>query len=83
MIKSTLFRQWRNMITNGDTELLMRVIGRFLQMLGLILLPLSMVMELTDGLGRSFGVSDMVLMLAFGSAAFLFGRLIEGYAKAS
>ena len=67
---------------NPDTMMDMRAIGRTLQVVGLILLPLSMVMELDGGLGRSFGVSDMVLMLVFGAAAFAVGRLVEGYARA-
>jgi hypothetical protein len=58
----------------------MKALGRGLQLLGLILLPLSMFMEITGALGRSFGVSDMVIMLVFGAAAFYAGRLVEGYA---
>ena len=60
----------------------MRSFGRSLQFLGLTLLPFAMLMELTDGLGRSFGVSDMVIMLVFGVAAFSVGRIVEGYARA-
>ena len=59
----------------------MRSIGRTLQILGLAVLPMSMVLELSGGLGRSFGVSDMVVMLVFGAGAFAAGRLIEGYAR--
>ena len=59
----------------------MRTVGRGLQILGLVLLPLSMLLELTGGLGRSFGLSDMVIMLGFGVAAFLTGRMLEGYAR--
>jgi len=58
----------------------MKSLGRFLQLAGLMLLPLSMFMELTDGLGRAFGVSDMVVMLVFGFATFYIGRIVEGYA---
>ena len=58
----------------------MRAFGRMLQILGLVLLPLSMAMELTGSLGRGFGVSDMVIMLIFGTAAFWVGRMVEGYA---
>ena len=57
----------------------MAALGRFLQILGLLLLPLSMAMELSGGLGRPFGVSDMVVMLVFGAAVFGLGRIIEGY----
>jgi TctA family transporter len=58
----------------------MKAFGKLLQLGGLILLPLSMFMEATGGLGRSFGVSDMVIMLVFGFAAFYVGRIVEGYA---
>ncbi len=60
----------------------MKSIGRALQILGLVLLPLSMLMELDGNLGRSFGVSDMVIMLVFGIGAFAAGRMVEGYARA-
>ena len=48
-------------------------------MFGLVVLPLAMVLELSKLLGRDFGVSDMVIMLVAGAAAFLMGRIIEGY----
>jgi len=57
----------------------MRFLGRSLQMFGLVVLPLAMVLELSKLLGRDFGVSDMVIMLVAGAAAFLMGRIIEGY----
>ena len=60
----------------------MKSFGRGLQLLALILLPLSMLMELDGGLGRAFGVSDMVVMLVFGICAFGAGRLLESYARA-
>ncbi|RIK80359.1 MAG: hypothetical protein DCC68_11040 [Planctomycetota bacterium] len=59
----------------------MRFLGRALQLFGLVVLPLSMVLELSKLLGRDFGVSDMVIMLVAGSAAFLMGRIIEGYGR--
>lgn len=59
----------------------MRILGRTLQLFGLVILPLSMVLELSKLLGRDFGVSDMVIMLVAGTAAFLMGRIIEGYAR--
>ncbi len=59
----------------------MKPFGRLLQITGLALLPLSMFLELSGGLGRSFHVSQMVLMLVFGVAAFYAGRLVEGYAS--
>jgi hypothetical protein len=57
----------------------MRQIGKFLQVLGLVILPAAMLLELSGMLGRK-GVSEMVIMLIFGAAAFGVGRLIEGYA---
>jgi hypothetical protein len=59
----------------------MRVFGRALQFVALALLPLAMVMELTGGLGRRFGVSDMVVMLGYGVLLFLLGRALEMYAR--
>lgn len=59
----------------------MQAIGRVLQILGLVLLPLSMVLELTRILGPDFGVRQMFVMLIFGASAFYLGRLIEGYAR--
>ena len=58
----------------------MRHVGRGLQILGLVVLPLSMVLELTNHLGR-FYVSNMVTMLVFGAAAFTLGWFIESYAR--
>ena len=55
--------------------------GRMLQLAGLILLPLAMLLELSGSLGRSFGVSQMVIMLVFGVAVFSLGRLVEGYSS--
>ena len=50
-------------------------------MIGLAVLPIAMFLELSSGLGRAFQVSEMVIMLVFGVAAFLLGRIIEGYAR--
>lgn len=60
---------------------IMRFFGRALQWTGLIVLPLAMIMELTGGLGRRVGVSDMVLMLGYGVIAFSLGRMLEGMAS--
>ncbi|MFO0904899.1 MAG: hypothetical protein U0939_17975 [Pirellulales bacterium] len=59
----------------------MRFFGRTLQWIGLIILPVAMLMELTGGLNRDVGVSDMVLMLGYGVIAFMAGRMLEGMAK--
>ena len=58
----------------------MRYIGKMLQILALALLPASMIFEITGVLGRSFGLSEMLIMLVFGVSAFGIGRIIEGYA---
>ena len=49
--------------------------------MGLIILPASMFFELTGALGRGFGVSDMVIMLGCGVAAFTLGWFMESYAR--
>lgn len=59
---------------------MLRRIGRGLQLLGMTLLPLAMVLELSQFLGREFGLSQMLIMLVAGMAAFLLGRIVEGYA---
>jgi hypothetical protein len=61
----------------------MKSLGRLLQTLGLVLLPLSILLELTQALGRSYGVSDMLVMLVFGFAVFYLGRFLEGYGQRS
>jgi hypothetical protein len=57
----------------------MKALGRILQIIGLIILPLSMLLELTDMLGRPFGVSDMLIMLIFGVVIFSMGRLLQRF----
>ena len=59
----------------------MKEVGRLLQIVALAVLPLSIVLEYSGQLGRRWGVSDMVVMVAFGILAFVAGRLIEGYAR--
>jgi hypothetical protein len=58
----------------------MKAIGQFLQFAGLIILPVAMCMEFTGMLGRK-GVSEMVILLVFGAAAFGVGRIVEGYSR--
>ena len=58
----------------------MKTIGKSLQVIGLVLLPVAMILEISNGLGRSFGVSQMVILLVFGVAVFYIGRIMEGYA---
>ena len=59
----------------------MRAFGRMLQILGLIVLPLSMFMNLTDTFNETFRILQMLIMAAFGLAAFYLGRIVEGYAS--
>ena len=62
----------------------MRSVGKVMQILGLIILPASMLMELTDEMRAPVGlssVSAMLLLMCFGAALFGMGRLIEGYAR--
>lgn len=59
----------------------MRRFGRALQWIGLIILPVAMFLELTGGLTRRFGVSDMVVMLLYGTASFTIGWFMESYAR--
>jgi hypothetical protein len=58
----------------------MKAVGRFLQFTGLVVLPVAMYMELSGNLG-SKGVSEMVILLVFGAAAFGVGRIVEGYGR--
>ena len=58
---------------------MLRLVGRTLQIIALVVLPLSMYMQVSGGLGRSFNVSEMVIMLIFGICAFYVGRILEGY----
>ncbi len=64
------------------TFAVMGTIGRALQIIGLVVLPLGMVLELTGRLGRR-GVSEMLLMMVFGCAAFYLGRYLEGVGQRS
>lgn len=58
----------------------MRTLGRGLQIFALVLLPVSMLMQVSNVLDRQLHVSEMVIMLVAGIAAFMLGRMIEGYA---
>ena len=57
----------------------MQGLGRLLQLVGLTVLPLAMFLELSNGLGREFHLSEMVIMLVFGVSAFLLGRMSIGW----
>ncbi|MBX9788346.1 MAG: hypothetical protein K2Y37_05480 [Pirellulales bacterium] len=55
----------------------MRLIGRSLQVFGLVVLPVSMVLQLQN----TIGAGPMLLMMVFGAAAFYMGRILEGYGR--
>jgi len=62
----------------------MKTFGKLLQVAGLVLLPVSMMMQLTSGLRAptgGFSVSAMLLMMVFGVVLFSLGRLLEGFAR--
>lgn len=59
----------------------MSIVGRFLQVVGLIILPVSLIIEASGGLGRDSGVGDMLVMMIFGAALFGLGRMIGSYAQ--
>lgn len=54
--------------------------GKLLQVGALALLPVTMLMELNGGLGRTHGLATMLWLLLLGVGLFSVGRLIEGYA---
>jgi hypothetical protein len=59
---------------------MLRHIGKLMQIAALILLPVSMLMQITTGM-RAGSVSVMLLMLLFGIALFGVGRVVEGIAS--
>lgn len=54
----------------------MTALGRLLQIVGLVALPLAIVMQLTG-----LGVRDMLMITIAGAALFYLGRVIEGYSR--
>ena len=58
----------------------MQILGRLLQYVGLCSLPIAILLELGKLLGRSFGLSQMLVMMVFGFCSFQLGRYLEGYA---
>ena len=63
----------------------MRTLGKLLQVAGLVILPVSMLLQITTGsraaTGAGFSVSTMLVMMVLGVALFGVGRLVEGYAR--
>jgi hypothetical protein len=61
---------------------MVKSIAKSLQILGLIILPAAMIMQLTSGIraptGNGITVSAMLLLLVFGCGLFAFGKLLEG-----
>jgi len=66
-------------------QIVMRTFGKLLQVAGLVLLPMSMLMQVTGGLraptGSGFTVSAMLVMMVMGVVIFSLGRILEGYAR--
>jgi len=59
----------------------MKSLGKGLQIVGLVLLPLACMLEWqSGGLGRGT-VASMLLMMVAGVVAFALGRFVEGYAR--
>ncbi|ADB17583.1 hypothetical protein Psta_2918 [Pirellula staleyi DSM 6068] len=57
------------------------LIGKLMQIVSLILLPASMLMELTAEM-RAHSLSVMLLLLIFSIALFSVGRMLEGFGRA-
>ncbi|MCU0876471.1 MAG: hypothetical protein MUF06_01580 [Pirellulaceae bacterium] len=61
---------------------MIRTSGKLMQVAGLVILPIAMVMQLTDGIRAPVGgftVSSMLLLMIGGVAMFSLGRIVEGY----
>jgi hypothetical protein len=55
----------------------MRVLGRGLQIVGLIVPPLAIVMQLAE----TISLGQMLTMLVAAACLFWIGRIVEGYAR--
>ena len=63
---------------------MLRSIGKFLQILALVILPVAMVIQLTREMRATTEVTNlsvMLIFLVFGAVMFGLGRIIEGYAR--
>jgi len=59
----------------------MRTLAKFMQLLGLVLLPLAVLLEVAGSLSRDRGVADMLIMMLVGASSFYLGWVMEGYVK--
>ncbi|MDA7980635.1 MAG: hypothetical protein MPJ50_17905 [Pirellulales bacterium] len=62
----------------------MRSFGKFLQLAGLVALPLAMLLQWMPGDskdGTVISVGQMLMMLVAGACLFWIGRILEGYSK--
>ncbi|HIF31743.1 MAG: hypothetical protein ABGX07_07105 [Pirellulaceae bacterium] len=57
-------------------------LGKLLQLIAMVMLPLAMFLEINKSLAKEFYLADMTLMLLFGVVLFGLGRVIEGYGQA-
>ena len=53
----------------------MKAIGKLMQLVALIVLPVSILVQLSGGLS----VGQMLILLVFAFALFWLGRIVEGY----
>ena len=63
---------------------MLRSLGKLLQLLALIILPVAMVIQLSKEMRATTEVTNlsvMLILLAFGAALFGLGRIMEGYAR--
>lgn len=59
---------------------MLQTLGKLMQVASLILLPASMLMELTAEM-RAHSLSVMLLLLIFSIALFGVGRMLEGFGR--
>ncbi len=64
-----------------STISVMRHFGKFLQFVGLVVPPVAIVMELSNGFIVRDGVADLLLAMVASVCAFYIGRIIEGYSS--
>jgi hypothetical protein len=63
---------------------MLRSLGKLMQLVGLVVLPVAMLLQLSSGMraqAASFSVSAMLLLMVFGAVLFVLGRFVEGYAR--